>query len=173
MRTINQNWTHKCVHFARTKCKALHKDAKMRPFCKDAKMRPNAKTHLLASRWIRTPLYLSTVAPVNQWPYLPQQLCKAWRVNTYIPLETCWHDWLSTGSRSSWSNLKYWLWARLKLNMSLIRTSGFFLLKAKRRPWYCSHKPAICRRHCLLWASWISIALSQLKAWNELSQKCP
>ena len=48
--------------------KALHKDAKMRPFCKDAKIvSKDAKTRLLASRWIRTPLYLSTtmVLPCN------------------------------------------------------------------------------------------------------------
>ena len=59
--------------------KALHKDAKMRPFCKDAKMRQfkmdakmrpfcldaklaskRHKNASSASRWIRTPLYLST-----------------------------------------------------------------------------------------------------------------
>ena len=77
-------WTHKCV-LDFDMSKALHKDAKMRPFCKDAKFASkDAKTRLLASRWIRTPLYLSTVICIiitDQWrsrrePFVSRVLMK-------------------------------------------------------------------------------------------------
>ena len=94
--------------------KALQKDAKMRPFCKDAKMRPfckdarkrpnakmrpfckdakiaskDTKMRLLASNWIRTPLYLSTDGvwgAGHLWVYIGENIISRNRIASWNSL---------------------------------------------------------------------------------------